>query len=36
MCSTNILIKMQNDNPQDAVAKHLMSSNYISSKILIW
>lgn len=36
MCSTNILIKLQKHNLHKAVAKHLMTPNYIISNIFIW
>lgn len=36
MGSINILIKIQNDSPHKHLAKHLMTSNYISSNIFIW
>lgn len=35
MGSINILIKIQNDSPHKHLAKHLMTSNYISSNIFI-
>lgn len=35
MCSTNTLIKIQNDNLHEGVAKHLVTSNYSSSSTFI-